>query len=290
MSLSSHLQCSHTDTIEDQENGQVICNDCYIVLDKHCQTGTVSSVQGLYPLNSFKMGLSSTITPKAVDYAGRKIKSKHLTDLLDSSHKAKASTAVEKNKFKGILELQRICGLLDLPAIIQERTKETFLDFTQRGLLKGKHLYSCMYAILMITACEQEYPLSLKQILKYTAVSRKRINSDFYTVFQLYKSAPRIGLDARTHLQELYRMVDYHWEGYDRFRKDVQSTLKTINHDSYHGRSALVVGVLVCYLVLKYHGYSENDKFLKQTSLGRSTLVQKLSELKYKYPDVVFFQ
>jgi len=285
------MYCDHPVVKEDPQTSEVVCMVCSEVLDhRHLASSHTTScgTLGLSPLNNFSIGLSTVIKPEGVDYSGRKINKRMVTCLVDSSRKAKTSPAISKNKFRGILQLQRICNTLDLPKNVEENTREKFVEFCEKGYLKGRHLFSCIYCILLISAAEEDYPLNINQILKCTSTTRKRINMDYHMIYRLYDDAPKTMAGARAHAEKIMGIVkEAGWEGYPLYVQVINRVLLKLQARGITGRRAIIVLAATSIDYLKKENYPALSTFIKSTGLNKNTILSKLEELKDSLPDLM---
>ena len=274
------MLCEHLEIMESPEDGHAICGACGEILSEEIiyNDQKASSKTKLQYTSNLDLGLSSIMSGQSTQNL-KKIPKKTLSDLLDSSRKAKACSALSKNKFRGILEIQRLCNLLQLPPFIEPVTRANFIKFSNEGHLKGRNLYSCILSFLVICAAEENIPLSINEALKTSNVSRRRFNRDYYAIYNLYSSAPKISAESKVYLAKHLNFIDHNWEKYPLFYKKLQEVLKKLEVEAMVGRIAIVTSVAVIYELLKINQYSKVDQFLNQVSINKVTLNSRWAEL-----------
>ena len=276
------LPCGHAHLEQDRQEGQTICLDCGQIVSEgqvySYQEGPITN-SAIHPLSSFDVGLPSVITGQCVDFAGRKVKKRTVSQLLDSSRKAKVCSALSKNKFRGMLELERLCHLLGTPPFLEPLVKTNFIKFSDLGYLKGRNLYSCVLSILVITAAQQDVPLSMNQALKVSNVTRRKFNRDYYAIYTLYEQAPRMSAQGVAFLRRNLSYVDKGWDSYPLFQETLEQWLKVVGFQVMVGRITLVTCVTLMYYILKHHHYPGLEEYLKKTGVNKTTIQNRWSDL-----------
>ena len=273
--------CSHSNYQEDSSSLEIFCLDCYEVLPFRAKSTLSYETVGLSPISNFSIGLTTAIKSEGLDYTGRKVNKKLLTNLVDSSRKAKTSPALSKNKFRGSLELKRIANILEVPKRVEELAKAKFIEYCDKKYLKGRNLYSCIYCILLISAAEEDHPLNINQILKATSIARKRINMDYHMVYRLYEMAPKTIAGTEAHCQKLISFVSgTNWLRMNDFTQMMKNLAVKLNDQGIMGRRAIIILAAASTNYLKNNAYPNVSQFIKMTGLNKNTILGKIDRLK----------
>ena len=202
-----------------------------------------------------------------------------MTELLDSSRKAKVCSALSKNKFRGMLQLQRLCHLLGTPPFLEPLVKANFIKFSDMGHLKGRNLYSCVLSILVITAAQQNIPLSINQALKASNVTRRKFNRDYYAIYTLYEQAPKMSAQGIAFLRRNMSYIDKGWSNYESFQRSLDHWLKIVGFQVMVGRITLVTCVTLIYHLLRYYQYPDLQDYLRKAGVNKTTIQNRWSDL-----------
>jgi transcription initiation factor TFIIIB Brf1 subunit/transcription initiation factor TFIIB len=274
---------------------QVLCDKCSCVLQQEkeyleCEQIKEIDTSTQSESKAFNLGLPTTSSNLGSDYTGKPTSS-HLSTLLKrTALRANSCSTLEKNRFKGSLEIARICKALGVPEKMQSKIHQYYTEFSNSGKLRNRNIHSCALSLIVIVCNFNNVPLSISEALKQSGVSRKKFNKDYFYLYYLFEKAGPTSAEAEAHLKKCMSYVMDSWVRKAEFVKTLEKIVRVIDFHSLEGREAIVVAGSLCYHLLKYYGYPHIDKFLKSIVVNRLTLKNKWDILLVDHPFLTRFQ
>lgn len=189
MKTSLITSCRHDLTVTDPESGEIICQNCGLVIsdkiqetrpewraftfqevDDRARTGIPSS------LARHDMGLSTVIGKTDKDASGRLIESTMRTTmdrLRTWDFRTQAHTPTDRNLRQAFSELDRLKDKLVLSEAAVEKTAYIYRKAQERGLVRGRTISATLGAAVYIACRETGASRTLKDIAEISNVKRK---------------------------------------------------------------------------------------------------------------------
>ncbi len=189
MKTSLITSCRHDLTVTDPESGEIICQNCGLVIsdkiqetrpewraftfqevDDRARTGIPSS------LARHDMGLSTIIGKTDKDASGRLIESTMRTTmdrLRTWDFRTQAHTPTDRNLRQAFSELDRLKDKLVLSEAAVEKTAYIYRKAQERGLVRGRTISATLGAAVYIACRETGASRTLKDIAEISNVKRK---------------------------------------------------------------------------------------------------------------------
>ena len=254
------------------EDCEKLCTVCGLVIEKE-----IEWVQSFdYQSNSTQIDQTQLYDTRPgiknyKDHGGKKVNYEMANSLKRTIQRTKTNNTIERTKFKGILECERIVRLLDLPAHIESQILKKFLQFNKAGHLKNKNTYSCIAGLIYITCNKNNIPLSLNELLKNSVVNKKKFNADYFYLYHLYESAGPTSAKVEAHLKKYLSNV-ISWSNYDKFCEELDQCVKVVDLHSKFGRQGMVTSGTLIYALLRHYKYPHIENVLSQLNINRLTL------------------
>jgi transcription initiation factor TFIIB len=189
MKTSLITSCRHDLTVTDPESGEIICQNCGLVIsdkiqetrpewraftfqevDDRARTGIPSS------LARHDMGLSTIIGKTDKDASGRLIEGTMRTTmdrLRTWDFRTQAHTPTDRNLRQAFSELDRLKDKLMLSEAAVEKTAYIYRKAQERGLVRGRTISATLGAAVYIACRETGASRTLKDIAEISNVKRK---------------------------------------------------------------------------------------------------------------------
>ncbi len=189
MKTSLITSCRHDLTVTDPESGEIICQNCGLVIsdkiqetrpewraftfqevDDRARTGIPSS------LARHDMGLSTIIGKTDKDASGRLIEGTMRTTmdrLRTWDFRTQAHTPTDRNLRQAFSELDRLKDKLVLSEAAVEKTAYIYRKAQERGLVRGRTISATLGAAVYIACRETGASRTLKDIAEISNVKRK---------------------------------------------------------------------------------------------------------------------
>lgn len=271
-------RCTEHIPFFDQMTNETYCQRCGYELPPELSNSR--SKKGLMPIDQFNVGLTTSFNTSPIDSNGKYICKSLISGLSDTAKRVTLKGGNDRNKFKGTVQLQRIVNLLEIPPHVEKLTRDTFIEFSDKGYLKGKNLYSCLYCILLITATNLNYPLTLGALIKVTPLARKKFNSDYHQMYRRYQSAPRFRASRDSYIEKNLSFIDCHWKNYKAFKIELGDLAMLVSITSLSGRRASIAITAIMYRILQLKGYHDLQGFTRQSGISKTSIAGYLDTLK----------
>lgn len=220
--------------------------------------------------------------PSEKDGGGSYVNTKLLNFLKKSLQKNKRNTTCCRTRIKGLLELQRICKVMQIDSTLQRSTANLFELYNKKGFLKNRNVYSCVAVLLAISAGQLDMPYSLVEILKNSLVSKKKFNTDYFALYHMQQKASPMTARTQTYYRKFVSYVKK-WANYEEFMKSLDELVEKLLVFKKVGREGIVQSGTLIYMLLKYYDYPYIDFLLKELLINRLTLKNCWNKLKEKH-------
>lgn len=266
-------------------DGELLCAKCGLVLENNLDWTSSYIGQNNTSVDHSVYDSAPTIV-QYKDSAGKNVNLNLANSLKRTMQRTRVNTTYDRTKLKGLLEIDRLTHLLDLPAQIESIVIKVFLDFNKKGYFRNKNTYSCIAALIVIIANKHNIPLALVEILKLVVVPKRKFNQDYFYLYHLFETAGPTSASVDMHLKKYLSYVKP-WNGYTEFKIALDLCIEQTNLYAKIGRSAIVNSGTLIYMLLKYYEYPNTEDLLKQLVINRLTLKNCWKTLLLNYPSLV---
>jgi len=195
----------------------------------------------------------------------------HEQNLKKTLQKGRRSSTYGRTKLKGLVELERMCRLLDLPLEIAKQVKEQFSLYNRRGLLRNRNIFSVIAGLITITANKVKLPLSLVEILKDAGITKKKFNTDYFYLYHLGLAAAPTCTESPAHLKKYISFLK-DWPGKNKCILEINKLAKLLKINQLTGREGIVLSGTLVYIISKCLEYPQPQQLLKNIVINRLTL------------------
>jgi len=182
-------ECGSRNIIQDDGSGEDICGDCGLVVSEiavntgpewrafsHSESENRTRIGLPLRFSLPDMGLSTTFLPS--DSYGWRTNEQtrfEMYRLKKWQHQISSNSTHRKNLSWAMLELDRLCGRLNLPKTVREETAIIYRKILKKGLAKGRSI-SPLIAASLYTVCRMnQIPRTLDEFSRHSPVDRKQI-------------------------------------------------------------------------------------------------------------------
>jgi len=197
-------ECGNQVLIRDHRSGEVVCSFCGYVISRELSRGpewrafTPREIQKRTRVSP-KTDSFRLINPRDRDAFGRKISSSERLKMYRLRRlQLRSSAASQRNLNLAKAELDRLCSLLHVPAIIREEAMRIYLNVLKRRLIRGRAIRSIVAASLFIACRKYQIPRSLAAISEKSPIDKKGVGRDVRFLLR------RLGLRLPVHEQSIY--------------------------------------------------------------------------------------
>ena len=182
--------CGSTRLVRSPERGQITCMDCGAVIrirmvdqgpewraftneerEKRSRVGAP-----VYPHLAIPSSVSATIDWRGKDATGKRLAPRQKMEAirLRKWHRVSVSTALERNLFQAIDEIERLAGQLGLPPTVKDEALLIYRKAVERGLVKGRSINSVVAAALYAACRKLKVPITLDEFAKLSGADPHR--------------------------------------------------------------------------------------------------------------------
>ena len=182
-------ECSSINLTNDEEKGEVICNDCgLLVEEKMVDTGVDLSGKfdksekkgrGGAPMSmqKFDKGLTTNVGEISDIY---KLDTKQTRKFLRlKKWQERVSTSIERNLRLAMAELRRVSSFLNLPNVVGDEAARIYNYVLQRGFVRGRSMESVIAACIYAACRSYNIPRTLDEIAQASDIERKEIGRTY---------------------------------------------------------------------------------------------------------------
>ncbi len=184
-------ECNSRNLIEDYDLGEVVCQDCGLVLSEHAinqgpewraftQEEKESRGRVGVPV-SFSVhdkGLSTVIDRVNRDAYGRQLPLTTRLEMLRLRKwqiRTRIHSSVDRNLAQAMAELDRLTDRLHIPASVKERAAIIYRKALDSGLVRGRSIVAIAAASLYAACRVTETPRTLKEVASASRIKKKDV-------------------------------------------------------------------------------------------------------------------
>jgi len=181
--------CSSVNLYYDDQKGEVICNDCGLVVEEKI-VDTTQEMQGSSdsgekkgrsgaPLSNqkFDKGLTTNVGEISDIYKLGSSETRKFLRL--KKWQERVSTSIERNLRLAMAELRRVASFLNLPSVVRDEASRVYNFVLQRGLVRGRSMESVIAACIYSACRSYNIPRTLDEISNASDVERKEIGRTY---------------------------------------------------------------------------------------------------------------
>ena len=193
-------ECSSDEIITDADQGELVCDDCGLVLDErqidrgpewrafnHSERQNKSRVGAPITETMHDRGLTTTIDWKDKDAYGRSLSSEKRSQmhrLRKWQERIRTKDAGERNLQFALSEIDRMASALGVPRSVREVASVIYRRALNEDLIRGRSIEGVATAALY-AACRQEgIPRSLDEVAEVSRVPQKEIGRTYRYISQ----------------------------------------------------------------------------------------------------------
>jgi transcription initiation factor TFIIB len=226
--VSSCPECGSPSLIEDYEQGEVICQDCGLVISEHSLnqgpewrafTKEEKDERGRVGIpTSFSIhdkGLSTVIERVNRDAYGRQLPLSTKLEMLRLRKwqmRTRVHSSEDRNLAQAMAEMDRLADKLHIPPSLKERAAVLYRKALESGLVRGRSISGIAAASLYAACRLSETPRTLKDMAEASRMRKKDIARCYRLLLReldlkmpvedpvrcVSKIASRAGIDMRT--------------------------------------------------------------------------------------------
>ena len=188
-------ECGSTQLIRDYERGELICNNCGIVIDESYfdqgpewrafdseQNDSRSRVGSPMTFTIHDKGLSTDISWKNKDSYGKSIPTRNraqLYRLRKWQKRIKVSNAAERNLSQALQELERMASNLSIPKDVWETAAVIYRKAVKQNMIRGRSIEGVVAGSIYAACRITNVPRTLDEIATVTRVKKKEIGRTY---------------------------------------------------------------------------------------------------------------
>ncbi len=189
--LTNCPECNSTNLIEDFDLGEIVCQECGLVLSEHAmsqgpewraftQEERESRGRVGVPI-SFSVhdkGLSTVIDRVNRDAYGRQLPLSTRLEMLRLRKwqiRTRIHSSVDRNLAQAMAELDRLTDRLHIPASVKERAAIIYRKALDSGLVRGRSIVAIAAASLYAACRATETPRTLKEVAAASRIKKKDV-------------------------------------------------------------------------------------------------------------------
>ncbi len=190
--------CGSTDIIYDTERGELVCNNCGLVIEENATDSgpewrafdpeqRASRARTGAPIKYAKpnRGLVTEIDLYNKDIRGVRIPTKRQAQLyrMRKWHKrASIASSSERNYLIALPELNRVASYLGLPDNIRETAALLYRKCVQNNLIRGRPIEIVVQAVIYAACRESGMPRTLDEIANISGVAKKDVGRAYRVI------------------------------------------------------------------------------------------------------------
>ncbi len=190
--------CGSTDLIFDSERGEVVCNNCGLVIEENVtdtgpewrafdadQRNARARTGAPMKYTRPNKGLVTEIDLYNKDIRGVRIPSKRQAQLyrMRKWHKrASIASSSERNYLIALPELNRVSSYLGLPENIRENAALLYRKCVQNNLIRGRPIETVVQAVIYAACRKAGMPRTLDEIANISGLPKKEIGRAYRAI------------------------------------------------------------------------------------------------------------
>ncbi len=188
-------ECGSTQIVRDYERGELICNNCGIVIDDNFidqgpewrafdseQNDARSRAGSPMTFTIHDKGLSTDISWKNKDSYGKSIPTRNraqLYRLRKWQKRIKVSNAAERNLSQALQELERMASNLSIPNDVRETAAVIYRKAVKQNMIRGRSIEGVVAGSIYAACRLTNVPRTLDEIGSVTRVKKKEIGRTY---------------------------------------------------------------------------------------------------------------
>lgn len=188
-------ECESTNTTQDKEHGEIVCNDCGLVISEneidegpewrafnHQEREQKSRVGSPTTKTMHDKGLTTTIDWKDKDAYGKSISSNKQTQmnrLRKWQERIRTKDASERNLQFALSEIDRMASALGLPRQIRETASQIYRQALKKDLIRGRSIEGVATASLYAACRIEKVPRSLEELESVARIDKNEIGRTY---------------------------------------------------------------------------------------------------------------
>lgn len=291
---SKCLKCNIRGVLSEDES-DVFCPKCGFVIEEefykenqdlqsYQNSGNNIKLTG-NPLNKYTRdkGLSTEIYGKNTDFKGSIFNTdmrKKVNDLRRLQKRLRVKDASEKNLIKGLIEVNKMIKIFNLPRCIKQETMDIFKKLSTLNYNKGKSTTGIILAIIYYLCRIHRIPVTLDELLVYSKIKKRRVTNFYRTILSLLKLRPVL-LKPADYIDKYISILKFFdIKNIIGLRQKALESIKIIKQDRTISKSPYtVVAALIYYLISKDNQLSISA-YCKKAKITEITLKLKLKKFK----------
>lgn len=233
-------ECNSTQLVRDYERGELICNNCGIVIDESYidqgpewrafdseQNESRARAGSPMTFTIHDKGLSTDISWKNKDSYGKSIPTRNraqLYRLRKWQKRIKVSNAAERNLSQALQELERMASNLSIPNDVRETAAVIYRKAVKQNMIRGRSIEGVVAGAIYAACRITNVPRTLDEIAAVTRVKKKEIGRTYrimsrYLKLNIMPSKPedyvnrfcsklKLSMDARKKASEILKMAE----------------------------------------------------------------------------------
>jgi len=189
--LTNCPECNSASLIEDFDLGEVVCQDCGLVLSEHAMSqgpewraftqeerNSRNRVGVPISFSVHDKGLSTVIDRVNRDAYGRQLplsKRLEMLRLRKWQIRTRIHSSVDRNLAQAMAELDRLTDRLHIPASVKERAAIIYRKALDHGLVRGRSIVAIAAASLYAACRATETPRTLKEVAGASRIKKKDV-------------------------------------------------------------------------------------------------------------------
>ncbi|MCL4348429.1 MAG: transcription initiation factor IIB [Thermoplasmataceae archaeon] len=188
-------ECGSTQLVRDYERGELICNNCGIVIDESFidqgpewrafdseQNESRARAGSPMTFTIHDKGLSTDISWKNKDSYGKSIPTRNraqLYRLRKWQKRIKVSNAAERNLSQALQEMERMASNLSIPNDVRETAAVIYRRAVKQNMIRGRSIEGVVAGSLYAACRITNVPRTLDEISAITRVKKKEIGRTY---------------------------------------------------------------------------------------------------------------
>lgn len=232
-------ECGSTQLVRDYERGELICNNCGLVIDDSFidqgpewrafdseQSDSRARTGSPMTFTIHDKGLSTDISWKNKDSYGKSIPTRNraqLYRLRKWQKRIKVSNAAERNLSQALQELERMASNLSIPNDVRETAAVIYRKAVKQNMIRGRSIEGVVAGSIYAACRITNVPRTLDEIASVTRVKKKEIGRTYRIMSRFLKlnimpskpddyvnrfcSKLKLSMEARKRATEILKMA-----------------------------------------------------------------------------------
>lgn len=188
-------ECNSEQVIRDYEHGELVCNDCGIVIDEGQidtrpewrafdseQNSSRARTGSPMTLRIHDKGLSTDISWANRDSYGKSIPTRNRSQFYRMrkwQKRVRISNQIDRNLSQALQELERMASNLSVPEDVRETAASIYRKAVKKNMIRGRSIEGVVAASLYAAGRMTSTPRTLENLSEVTRISKKEIGRNF---------------------------------------------------------------------------------------------------------------